>query len=231
MRVSVILLAAGLGRRMGGRTPKAFLRLAGRPLYRHSLDLFRSMREVRQVVLVVPKGMGMKGAVEGGLRRQDSVRNGLKAVEATADVILVHDAARPFASKDLVRNVIQAAWKHGGAVPGVAAHDTFKRVDPGMRIRATVERNGLWAVQTPQGFRKGVLESAYASGHGTKDATDDAQVVERAGRRVVIVEGNIENFKITSKNDLVLAEYYLRRRRRPRTTRGRPGIPPERRVR
>ena len=105
----------------------------------------------------------------------------------------------------------------------------MKRLGGGGLIKATLDRDGLWAVQTPQGFRKGVLEAAYASGHARKDATDDAQVVERAGGKIAIVEGNTENFKITSKIDLEHAEDYWRKRRRPRTTRGTPGFPPVRR--
>jgi 2-C-methyl-D-erythritol 4-phosphate cytidylyltransferase len=205
---------------MGGRVPKAFLPLAGLPLYLHSYSTFRSMREVRQVVLVVPRGFRIPGAVTGGRRRQDSVLKGLKAVDPAVDVVLIHDAARPLVAPELVRRVIRAAGRVGGAVPGVPVGDTIKRVTRGGRIRATLDRSELRAVQTPQGFRKGVLEAAYAAGHGRRDATDDAQIVERAGGRVAIVEGNSENFKITSKFDLKRAEDYLRNKRRPRTARG-----------
>ena len=228
MSVSVVLLAAGLGRRMGAARPKAFLTLGGKPLYMHSLETFRSLREVRQIVLVVPKGVRVPGGIEGGSRRQDSVQNGLREVDPSSDVVLIHDAARPFVTADLVRKVIRAALEHGGAVPGLPVHDTLKRRGEGGLIQATLDRNGLWSVQTPQGFRKGVLEAAYASGHAAEDATDDAQVVERAGGAVAIVEGKTENFKITSKSDLTLAEDYYRRRR-PRTTRGTPGSSPVRR--
>ena len=208
---------------MGGATPKAYLRLGGRPLYEHSLAVFRSMKEVSQVVLVVPRGR--KEGVPGGERRQDSVLQGLAHVERDADVVLVHDSARPFVRPDLVRRVIQGALAHGAAVPGVAVRDTLKRMDSAGHIEATIERKGLWAAQTPQGFRSGVLEAAYAAGHGVEDATDDAQIVERAGRKVAVVEGDPENFKITSKSDLDLADVYLRRRR-PRTSRGTPGRAP-----
>jgi len=219
---------------MGGKKPKAFLELGGRPLYQHSLDVFRSLKEIGQIVLVVPKGVqggvegpvlreaGITRRVEGGARRQDSVRNGLEAVDPAADVVLIHDAARPFITPELVRRVIEGAWEFGGAVPGTPVRDTLKRLNSGGHIEATLDRNGLWAVQTPQGFKRGVLEAAYASGHGLEDATDDAQVVERAGGRVTVVEGNPENFKITSKSDLDLAEVFLSRRR-PRTSRGTPG--------
>jgi len=228
MRVSVILLAAGLGRRMGGKRPKAFLALGGKPLYIHSLEVFQSLKEVRQIVLVVPRGVRVPGGVEGGLRRQDSVQNGLREVDPASDVVLVHDAARPFVTAELARKVIRGAMEHGGAVPGLPVRDTLKRRGEGGLIQATLDRNGLCSVQTPQGFRKGILEAAYASGHGVEDATDDAQVVERAGGAVSIVEGNSENFKITSKSDLSLAEDYFRRRR-SRTTRGTPGSSPVRR--
>lgn len=206
---------------MGGSTPKAYLRLGGRPLYEHSLAVFRSMKEVSQVVLVVPPGR--KEGVPGGERRQDSVLQGLAKVESSAEVVLVHDSARPFVRPDLVRRVIQGALEHGAAVPGVPVRDTIKRAGAGGLVEATLDRNSLYGIQTPQGFRKGVLEAAYAAGHGVKDATDDAQIVERTGRNVVVVEGDPENLKITSKSDLELAEDYLSRRR-PRTTRGTPGL-------
>ena len=222
MRVSVVLLAAGLGRRMGASKPKAFLTLGGKPLYQHALETFRALKEVRQVILVVPKGAKVAGGVEGGARRQDSVRNGLREVDAASDLVLIHDAARPFATPDLIRRVMKGALEHGGAVPGLPVPDTLKRVNPEGRIEATLDRNGLWAVQTPQGFRKGALEAAYDAGHGAEDATDDAQILERAGGTVAVVEGEKWNFKITSKSDLSLAEDYLRYRRRPRTTRGTP---------
>ena len=229
MKVSVVLLAAGLGRRMGASKPKAFLSLGGRPLFSHSHQTFLSMKEIRQVVLVVPPGIGVEGGVIGGARRQDSVLRGLREVDSDADVVLIHDAARPFVTPEVVRRVIRAAIRHGGAVPGVPVRDTLKRLGAKGFVLNTLDREGLWAIQTPQGFRKGILEAAYASGHGRRDATDDAQIVERAGGRIAIVDGNPENFKITSKIDLDHAEDYLSQRQRPRTTRGTHGFPPVRR--
>jgi 2-C-methyl-D-erythritol 4-phosphate cytidylyltransferase len=229
MKVAVILLAAGLGKRMGARKPKAFLTLGGRPMYRHSLEVFRSLREVHQIVLVVPPGLKIEGSVLGGARRQDSVLNGLREVDPASDVVLVHDSARPFVTADLARRVIQAAWKHGGAIPGIPLRDTLKRLNTNGLVGDTLSRDGLWAVQTPQGFRRGVLEAAYAAGHGQEDATDDAQIAERAGVPVAVVEGNPGNFKITSKIEFSLAENLLSQRQRPRTTRGTHGSPPVRR--
>ena len=205
---------------MGGRVPKAFLLLGGRPLYLHSLETFLALREVREVVVVVPKGMKLPGTVQGGRRRQDSVLKGLRATDPSSDLVLVHDAARPFVTPGLIRRVIRAAARAGAAVPGMPVGDTIKLVGRGSRVRRTLDRSELCAVQTPQGFRRAALVSAYAAGHGRRDATDDAQVVERAGGIVAVVNGIPENFKITSRSDLIRAEDYFQYWRRPRTPRG-----------
>jgi 2-C-methyl-D-erythritol 4-phosphate cytidylyltransferase len=205
---------------MGGPVPKAFLLLGGRPLYVHSLETFLGMREVGEVVVVVPRGMKLPGTVQGGRRRQDSVLKGLRATDPSSDLVLIHDAARPFVTPELIRRVIRAADRTGGAVPGIPVGDTIKRVGRGSRVRQTLDRSELRAVQTPQGFRRSALVAAYAAGHGRRDATDDAQILERAGRPVAVVEGNPENFKITSRNDLIRAEDYFQNWRRPRTPRG-----------
>ncbi len=224
--VAVVLVAAGSGTRLGARIPKAFVPLGGRPLYLHSLATFRSLPEVRQIVVVTPvehpplvlrRG---ESAVPGGARRQDSVLEGLKAVDPKWGLVLVHDAARPFVSKSLIRRVIRAAERDGAAVAAVPVRDTIKRANSRGIIKETVAREELWSAQTPQGFRRSVLWRAYQDGHGIEDATDDVQLVERAGGRVRVVEGEAANLKITSRGDLQVAEVILQhlvsdRRRRP----------------
>jgi len=235
VRISAIVLAAGEGKRMKSRTPKALLPLAGRPLLLHSLETFASVREVVEIVLVLPPGRVAKvwkaigpelasrrvtKVVCGGPRRQDSVRCGLGMSSRASDVVLVHDSARPFASADLVLRVAEAARRHGGAVAAVPSRDTVKRVDGRGRVVETPDRRALWCAQTPQGFRRRVLASAYAAGHGKADATDDAQIVERAGGAVVVVDGEATNLKITSREDLPIAEeIYQRLHRRRRSFR------------
>lgn len=216
---------------MGSKTPKALLALGGRPLLLYSIEAFAQAKSVREVILVLPPGRvaavwrklgpalahaGVTKVVAGGARRQDSVLRGLTLSDAESDVVLVHDSARPFVSAAIIARVAGAAWKNGAAIPAMRTRDTIKKVGKGDRVVETPDRSVLWSAQTPQGFRRRVLALAYAGGHGKADATDDAQVVERAGGTVVVVEGEPSNIKITSREDLNVAEYMLTRPRRGR---------------
>ncbi|MEW6517518.1 MAG: 2-C-methyl-D-erythritol 4-phosphate cytidylyltransferase [candidate division FCPU426 bacterium] len=221
----VILVAGGQGRRMQQPQPKAFLALAGLPLYMYSLRTFAGLPEVSGVILVVPAGQAerawkevrqlpdngkVREIADAGPRRQDSVRNGMDALSGDAELVLVHDAARPFASAALIRRVAEAAARTGASVPGLPVVDTLKRVSAEGRIEGTVDRRNLVAVQTPQGFQSAVLRQAYQ--HAWKDnlaATDDAGLVELAGQPVSVVEGEAINFKITRSHDLELAEWWI----------------------
>ncbi len=224
-RTEVILVAGGQGRRMRENTPKAFLPVAGRSLFAYSLKTFRQLPEILKTILVVPPGseerareicrMGegehvLPEIVCGGPRRQDSVRNGMDHLAPDTEVVLIHDAARPFSDEALIRRVITAALEQGAAVPGVPIVDTLKRVNPESRVETTVDRRNLVAVQTPQGFQTVVLRQAYQHAWQKKlTATDDAGLVELLGRPVIVVEGNYTNFKITKPHDLELAEYLV----------------------
>jgi 2-C-methyl-D-erythritol 4-phosphate cytidylyltransferase len=221
---SVIVAAAGAGTRLGARLPKALVPLAGRPLFLHSVATFARLGFVREIVLVLParwigrvrrrhgKELGrlkVRALVAGGARRQDSVRAGLAA--ARAEVVLVHDAARPLVTARAARAVAVAAARHGAAVLAAPAVDTIKIADRRGRVAATPDRGRVWHAQTPQGFRRAVLLAAYRRA-GRADATDDAQLVERAGGTVVVVPGDAANFKVTSREDFARAEKLLDRR-------------------
>lgn len=203
---AVVVVAAGRGERFG--RPKADLELAGEPLWRHAVSLFGDIG-VDRVVLVgdVP------GGISGGERRRDSVRAGLAAVE-DARYVLVHDVARPLATPEVVRRVLDRlrAGDVDAVVPAVAVSDTVKRTE-GERVVTTIDRSNLVAVQTPQGFRMRALLAAHDSSPVT-DATDDAALVEEAGGRVVVVKGDPENLKITWPGDLLVAEAILAGRNR-----------------
>jgi 2-C-methyl-D-erythritol 4-phosphate cytidylyltransferase len=206
-RVWAVIVAAGWGERFGG--PKQFSELGGARLVDHAVATASAVCDA--VVLVVPDAADWQGAevtalATGGASRADSVRAGLAAVPATAEVVVVHDAARPLASAELFRSVI-AAVRAGadGAVPGLAVADTLKRVDD-VRVTATVDRVGLVAVQTPQAFSAGILRAAHASG---AEATDDAALVEAVGGDVVVVPGDPRNLKVTGPADLMLAAALL----------------------
>lgn len=207
MTVWAIVVAGGGGTRFGGA--KQFARLAGVSVLDRSVATARSACD--GVVVVLPDGAEWPGSAglptaAGGATRAESVRAGLAAVPAEADIVVVHDAARPLASPDLFRRVI-AAVREGadGAVPGCPIADTVKRVD-GDRVIATVPRDDLVAVQTPQAFRAAVLRDAHT---GAPEGPDDAALVEAAGGSIVVVEGEPRNMKLTVADDLAVAEALL----------------------
>ncbi|MEO7979732.1 MAG: 2-C-methyl-D-erythritol 4-phosphate cytidylyltransferase [Sporichthyaceae bacterium] len=223
--VAAVVPAAGQGERLGRAEAKALLPLGGRPMLAHSVRTLAA-GPVDLVVVAAPPGRSDEvrsllagehaGAelvvVEGGAHRTASVRCCLAVLPDSVEVVLVHDAARPLVPSALVAAVVAAV--EGGAeavVPGQPVTDTVKQVDAGGQVVATVDRSSLRTVQTPQGFRRSVLDSAYA---GPADAvtTDDAGLVELAGGRVLVVPGAEEAFKVTRPLDLVLAEAVLARR-------------------
>ena len=217
MKVSVIIPAAGASRRYGGRRKKIFERLKDRPVFVRSLELFVNRKDVCQVQLVVAAEdmetmktryaanigfMGVK-VVAGGATRTESVRNALATVVGEADFICVHDAVRPCVSVLWIDEVFAAAEKTGAAILARPVHGTLKRVGEGRTIRQTVEREGLWEAQTPQVFRKELLQRAYKQAAGS--ASDDAALVEALGQAVTVVPGDQRNVKITTRRDLSLA--------------------------
>lgn len=226
--VAVVIPAAGQSSRFGGKVKKPYVSLDGRPVWQRSAELFWSRDDVSTVYLVIPPGEREEfrskfghviafaniKLVEGGAERFDSVANGLAAVPESVGFVAVHDAVRPLAPTSLIDAVFSAAVRNGAAVPGVPVADTLKRVDPATsRVTETVPRAGLSQVQTPQVFRRDWLVEAYARRTELGTAiTDDAQLVEAAGHPVVVVPGAPVNFKITTKEDLELAEAVLKAR-------------------
>jgi 2-C-methyl-D-erythritol 4-phosphate cytidylyltransferase len=206
-----VVVAGGSGQRFG--TLKQFALLAERPVVEWAVAACRASSS--GVVLVLPAGevgpmdFGADVVVEGGATRTQSVCRGVAAVPETAEVIVVHDAARPLASEDLFRAVIAAVTTDGagGAVPGVPVSDTIKVVDGSQRVTATLDRAALVAVQTPQAFDAVLLRRAHANG---TEATDDAALVEALGATVRVVPGDARNLKITTPADLDTAEHLLR---------------------
>jgi len=224
---AAVVPAAGRGERLGPGTPKALRRLGGVPLLVHSVRALARARGVDVVVVAAPPGGVVEvrtlladhdaGAdvqvVAGGETRQQSVRLALAALPDRVDVVLVHDAARPLVPVELVDAVVAAV--RGGAdavVPALPVADTIKVVGADSRVTETLDRSALRAVQTPQGFRRTVLEAAHLAA-GELDATDDAGLVERSGGSVLVVPGAEEAFKVTRPLDLELAEAVLARRR------------------
>jgi 2-C-methyl-D-erythritol 4-phosphate cytidylyltransferase len=214
-----VLVAAGEGTRLGADRPKAFVGLGDEVLLARSLRMLEDHPALDGVVVVVPEGWEepatlladelaagkVAAAVTGGASRAESVAAGLAAVPDEADLIVVHDAARPFASAELLSRVLAALGEAEGAVPGVPVTDTVKRVAGG-RVVETLDRAHLVAVQTPQGFHAGVLRAAYdRAGDRLAAATDCAALVEATGATVTVVTGEHANLKVTTPDDLAEA--------------------------
>ena len=213
-----LIVAAGSGERLGADRPKALVELAGRPMLQWSIDALAAMPEVAQIVVALPSGAqapaGVVG-VEGGSTRSESVRRALAAT-SDGDPVIVHDAARPLLTPALARAVTGALADDGQAAAAIAAapvSDTIKRVDGDGAVSETLDRSRLWAVQTPQVFRRAALQSALeVSAELLAAATDDAWLVERTGGRVIVVDVGAENLKVTTPLDLELAAEALARR-------------------
>jgi 2-C-methyl-D-erythritol 4-phosphate cytidylyltransferase len=223
LSVWAVLAAAGRGERLEAERPKAFAQLRGRPLLAESLERLEASGWIESIVVVAPPGweepvillaeeLGcgkVVASVAGGETRADSVRIGVEEVAADAAVIVVHDAARPLVSDEVVERVVaplSQGWD--GAVPGLAVVDTVKRVGPDGAIVETVPRGELVAVQTPQAFVADVLRRALAS-ESASAATDCASLVEAQGGRVQVVDGDPRLLKVTSPEDLALVESWL----------------------
>jgi 2-C-methyl-D-erythritol 4-phosphate cytidylyltransferase len=235
MQVFAILPAAGVGTRMAASQPKQFLELNGLPILIHSLRAFAAVPRIATIFVAVRpteiervqtqvveygEKFGFAGrvrVVKGGENRQESVAHALAAIAAEDDdIILVHDAVRPLIDAATIERTIDAVIEHGAAIVGLPAIDTVKQVERtahGALITSTIPREFVVLAQTPQGFRQGLLQQAFAE--ATADGfvgTDEASVVERAGFTVAVVPGSQVNLKITQPGDLALAEFYLRQR-------------------
>jgi 2-C-methyl-D-erythritol 4-phosphate cytidylyltransferase len=231
-RATAIVLAAGAGLRLGGDIPKAYQLVAGRPLALRTLDRMFATRSVDTAIIVAavdeiarceallradPTLRSRRWSVQiGGATRQQSARRGLERVGPDSEIVILHDAARPFVSAALIDRCVEAAAEKGAVVVGLPVRDTIKAVAPERWIESTPDRSALWEIQTPQVFRRELIVAAHeqAERDGAQ-VTDDAMVVERTGARVYVIEGERTNFKITVPEDLWLAELMIREGRAP----------------
>jgi 2-C-methyl-D-erythritol 4-phosphate cytidylyltransferase len=214
-----VIAAAGSGERLGAGGPKAFVELAGRPLLDWSLDAFREAAYIKEIVVAAPPAqeeiVAERGvlAVAGGEHRSESVAN---AVELCGEeIVVVHDAARPLVTPKLINAVVDELASDQEAAAAIAASpvtDTVKQASDAGVVERTLDREGLWAVQTPQAFRAEALREALSDPDSLPDATDDAMLVERGGGRVLIHAAPAENLKVTTPLDLRVAELLLRER-------------------
>jgi len=220
-RVFAVIVAAGAGKRMGGAVPKQYLALKDRPILRLTLAAVRACERINRIFLVVPEkdfdfcrrevlaGMPSREdmqLVAGGSTRQESVYNGLSAVNDPHGVVVIHDGVRPFVRAEQIEACIDQTAEHGACVLGIPAHDTLKKVSRTGIIEETIARDAVWLSQTPQAFRYSLIKKAHEEARKSGySGSDDAVLVERLGLTVRIITGSRYNIKITTKEDLLLA--------------------------
>ena len=222
MKVTCILASAGKGKRLGLKKDKVFITLGKKPVLAHTLKALEACSFLDEIVLVVSRENIKKAKalcrkhkfkkvtsfVSGGKKRFNSVKNGLRETR-DSDYILVHDGARPFIDKSLVKKVLDAAKKHGSAILGTPYKQTLKVIDKSSFIVDTPKRKLVWEAQTPQVFKKDLIFKAYKNKKAFP-ATDDASLVEKLGKKVKVVKGSYKNIKITTPEDLKLAKAFLK---------------------
>ena len=220
--IGAVIVAAGSGLRFGER--KQIKELGTKPLYLYSLQRFIDCDLIDEIILVVPKDLlsaitlevaqlnPQINVVEGGKLRQDSVLAGINTLSNQCEIVCVHDAARPFVSNDLIERTIIACEKNDGAIAAMPSHDTVKEVGINNSIKRTIPRERIWLAQTPQTFhRKQLMKALLGASDNNIKVTDEATLFESLNYSIVVVEGNTDNFKITTQNDWKLAELILER--------------------
>ena len=210
---------------MGGTGPKQFQSLNGKPILYHTIKTLQNCETISEIILVVPEKeyetantdwLGkleiVKKVVIGGEKRQDSVYNGFCEVSQDSEIVLVHDGVRPFLSQKMIADSIDAAREYGAAITAIPVHDTIKRVDTSGLVSQTIDREGLWRVQTPQAFRYSLLLDAFNKAKSENFyGTDEGSLIEHLGEPVKIVEGLEQNIKITRPEDLELSKAFISR--------------------
>lgn len=226
MSNTAVILAAGLGKRMQAGHNKQFIEICGQSVLTHTLTVFAQIPEIAKIVLVVRAGeedtcQNMIPEIAesktvlaiGGKERQDSVHNGIRAITWECEYILIHDGARPLVTEEVIRRTLLAAQNSGAAICAVPVKDTIKQADSDGNVLATIPRESLWAVQTPQVFRADLIRRAYENAYVHNHyGTDDASLVEYLGEKIKIVTGDYENIKITTPEDIPTAEQILQKR-------------------
>ena len=228
MKVIALICAAGMGKRMGTQIPKPFLCVAGRPILVETLLQFEDAKSVNEVYIIVSKieeercrediiqRYNLKKVtkiVTGGAERQDSVRNGLSAIEGECDVVMIHDGIRPFITPELIDESVLKTWECDATVVAVPVKETVKAVSEAGDVVKTLNRDRLWVVQTPQTFKYEIIRYAHQKAfENNVQCTDDSSLVELLGTKVRIIKGSYENIKITTQEDLIIAEAFLKQR-------------------
>ncbi|MBT8373713.1 MAG: 2-C-methyl-D-erythritol 4-phosphate cytidylyltransferase [Deltaproteobacteria bacterium] len=221
--VSAVIVAAGKGIRMNHVIRKQYLPLAGRPVLSHCLTLFEKCDFINKIILVVPQDdfdycqnailPGLKRKIDliaGGKKRQESVYNGLITLGENNGIVIIHDGVRPFVNREMIDSCVTGAKKHGACIIGIPVQDTLKKVNSLRNIETTIERKNIWFAQTPQAFQYEIIRKAHEDARlKGYVGTDDAFLVEQMGHPVKILKGNRNNIKITTREDLKLAQAIL----------------------
>ena len=222
---TAVIVAAGKGKRMGTEISKQFLPLRGKEILTHTVEKFEAAKHIRDIILVTGQDSlqdvrdmvqeynwkKVVSVVAGGKERQDSVWNGLQAVSADTEIVLIHDGVRPFVTEEILNDSIETAMEMGGCVAGVPAKDTIKVCSEENIAVATPDRSTLWQIQTPQTFRKELILQAYAQAKEDGfTGTDDASLAEHSGYPVKVIMGSYRNIKITTREDLLVGEAFLK---------------------
>lgn len=222
--VTAMIVAAGQGKRMGTETAKQFLQLKGKEILAHTVACFEASSAIDEIILVVGKDTmedvqklqrkydwkKIVALIQGGAERGDSVVAGLGAVSAETEILLIHDGVRPFVNDRMISDCIQTARTMGACAVGVLAKDTIKVCNEQGFVLDTPKRSSLWQVQTPQAFSFSLIKQAYAKAQGDGfSATDDTAVVEHFGQKVKMIQGDYKNIKITTQEDLLIANCFL----------------------
>jgi len=231
-KVTAIVPAAGGGRRMATKLAKPYLMLNGKPILVHTLQALENISLIEEIIVVVSTPdkpvcqrkiidkysfKKVKDVVEGGTSRTQSVYNGLKKVDPQCKLVLIHDGIRPFITEQTVKQLVKQADIFGAAISAIPAICTIKEINRDMFVRKTLSRNRLWMVQTPQVFKRELVYRAHQKAdHNQTVAVDDAVLVERIGHKVKVIRGETDNIKITTPEDLIVAEMILKKRGRGR---------------
>lgn len=229
INAAVIITAGGAGKRFDGKEGnkllKQFIPLSGKPILSYSIQSFESSELITEIIIVVPENQveytqaeivdkfnfkKVLSVVSGGGERQDSVEKGIQSVTSNPDIIVVHDGVRPFATLEVIEEVIKEAWKTGGAIAAIPVTDTIKKSAPEQSIESTLPREKIWFAQTPQAFKCDIIKEALKKAR--QDGylgTDEAELVERLGKEVKLVLGSKYNIKITTSDDIEIGERIL----------------------
>ncbi len=226
VKIKAIIVAAGKGKRMEANKSKQYILLRNKPVLTYTLEVFQNCKEIDEIILVVGsnelefcresivKSYGLTkvtSVIEGGKERYHSVHKGLMEIQQDCHIVIIHDGARPFITEDMIVRSIEVAQETGAVITGVPVKDTIKLVNNYMEVSNTPDRKNLWAIQTPQTFKYSIIKDAYEKVNFEETITDDASLVERAGYPVKVIMGDYQNIKLTTPDDLLLAEEILKK--------------------